>query len=78
MENNAELIAQCEAKAKQWLAPEFDEETKKAIEKMLDDKDKTIPVDIDWHIGKWLRLFIKIWNLVPADYAVLWELAVTE
>ena len=41
MENNAELIAQCEAKAKQWLAPEFDEETKKAIEKMLDDKDKT-------------------------------------
>ena len=41
MENNAELIAQCEAKAKQWLAPEFEEETKKAIEKMLDDKDKT-------------------------------------
>lgn len=41
MENNAELIAQCEAKAKQWLAPEFDEETKKAIEKMLNDKDKT-------------------------------------
>ena len=41
MENNAELIALCEAKAKQWLAPEFDEETKKAIEKMLDDKDKT-------------------------------------
>lgn len=41
MENNAELIAQCEAKAKQWLAPEFDKETKKAIEKMLDDKDKT-------------------------------------
>ena len=41
MENNAELIAQCEAKAKQWLAPEFDEETKKTIEKMLDDKDKT-------------------------------------
>ena len=41
MENNAELIAQCEAKAKQWLAPEFDEETKTAIEKMLDEKDKT-------------------------------------
>ena len=41
MENNAELIAQCEAKAKQWLAPEFDEETQKTIEKMLDNKDKT-------------------------------------
>ena len=41
MENNAELIAQCEAKAKQWLAPEFDEETQKTIEKMLYNKDKT-------------------------------------
>ena len=24
MENNVELIAQCENKAKQWLAPAFD------------------------------------------------------
>lgn len=31
MENNTQLIAQCEAKAQQWLAPAFDEETKQAL-----------------------------------------------
>ena len=34
MENNAQLIAQCEATAKQWLSPAFDEETRKAVEQM--------------------------------------------
>ena len=29
MANNTELISQCEAKAKQWLSPAFDEETRK-------------------------------------------------
>ena len=29
MENNSQLIAQCEAKAQQWLSPAFDEETRK-------------------------------------------------
>ena len=29
MENNAQLIAQCEAVAKEWLSPAFDEETRK-------------------------------------------------
>ncbi len=41
MENNAELIAQCEAKAKQWLSPSFDEETRKSVQQMLDKEDKT-------------------------------------
>ncbi len=41
MENNAELIALCEAKAKQWLSPSFDETTRKEVQAMLDDSDKT-------------------------------------
>lgn len=41
MENNAELIAQCEAKAKQWLSPSFDEKTRKEVQAMLDNADKT-------------------------------------
>lgn len=41
MENNQELIAQCEAKAKQWLSPAFDEETRKEVQALLDDEDKT-------------------------------------
>lgn len=41
MENNTQLIAQCEAKAQQWLTPAFDEETKAAVKEMLADSDKT-------------------------------------
>ena len=41
MENNAQLIASCEAKAQQWLSPAFDEETRKAVKEMLDNEDKT-------------------------------------
>ncbi len=41
MDNNAELIAQCEAKAKQWLSPSFDEETRSCVQNMLDNSDKT-------------------------------------
>ena len=41
MENNAELIAQCEAKAKQWLSPSFDEKTRQEVQYMLDNPDKT-------------------------------------
>ena len=29
MADNAQLIAQCEARAKEWLTPAFDEETRK-------------------------------------------------
>ena len=45
MENNAQLIAQCEATAKQWLSPAFDEETRKAVEQMLTNEDKTDLID---------------------------------
>ena len=45
MENNTELIAQCEARAKEWLSPAFDEETRKAVQAMLDNADKTDLID---------------------------------
>lgn len=45
MENNAQLIAQCEAKAQQWLIPAFDEETQKAVKEMLENDDKTDLID---------------------------------
>ena len=35
MENNQALIAQCESKAKQWLSPAFDEETRSAVNRMI-------------------------------------------
>src|SRR5574344_1800755 len=41
MENNKELIAQCETKAKQWLSPSFDEKTRNDVQKMIDNADKT-------------------------------------
>lgn len=41
MENNSELIALCEAKAKQWLTPVFDADTQAVVKEMLDKKDKT-------------------------------------
>lgn len=41
MENNADLIKQCEVVARQWLSPSFDEETRKAVQAMLDNDDKT-------------------------------------
>ena len=41
MENNADLIAQCTAKAQQWLSPAFDEKTRKEVEAKLAAVDKT-------------------------------------
>ena len=41
MENNQQLIAQCEAKAQQWLTPSFDAETQSAVKDMLSNEDKT-------------------------------------
>ena len=41
MENNSELIALCEAKAKQWLTPVFDADTQATVKGMLDSEDKT-------------------------------------
>ena len=45
MENNAQLIAECTARAKEWLAPAFDEETRNAVQAMLDAEDKTALID---------------------------------
>jgi phosphoglucomutase len=45
MANNLELIAQCEARAKEWLSPAFDEDTRKAVEAMLNNEDKTELID---------------------------------
>ena len=45
MENNEQLIAQCEARAKEWLRPAFDEATRKAVQAMLDNSDKTELID---------------------------------
>lgn len=41
MENNAQLIAQCTEKAQQWLAPAFDETTRKEVEALITSADKT-------------------------------------
>lgn len=45
MENNAQLIAQCEAKAKQWLASEFDEQTRNEVKRLMENADKTGLID---------------------------------
>ena len=45
MANNAELIAQCDQKAKQWLAPAFDEETQKEVKAKIEAEDKTDLID---------------------------------
>ncbi len=45
MGNNVELIAQCKAKAQAWLSPAFDEETRNAVQAMLDNEDKTDLID---------------------------------
>lgn len=45
MANNAELISQCEQKARTWLTPAFDEETQNAVKALLDADDKTELID---------------------------------
>ena len=45
MADNAQLIAQCTARAKEWLSPAFDEETRKEVQVMLDAEDKTALID---------------------------------
>lgn len=39
--DNTELLKAVEAKAKKWLGPEYDEETRLEVKKMLDSGDKT-------------------------------------
>ena len=45
MESNQELIISCENKAKEWLSSSFNEETKKEVQAMLDNADKTELID---------------------------------
>ncbi len=46
MENQNDLIRQCELKALQWLdSPVYDDVTKKAVREMLDKEDKTDLID---------------------------------
>lgn len=42
---NTELLKQCEEKAKSWLEGNYNEETKEAVRKMLDNSDKTELID---------------------------------
>lgn len=45
MENNKELIAQCEKEAMKWLSPSFDEKTREEVQAMLDNTDKSELID---------------------------------
>ena len=45
MESNQELIISCENKAKDWLSSSFNEETRKEVQAMLDNSDKTELID---------------------------------
>ena len=65
MADNKTLIEQCEAKAKQWLSPSFDEKTRADVQAMLDNADKT---DL-------IESFYK--DLAPEVCAASWELAPT-
>ena len=39
--DNTEILKQCEAKARQWLTPAYDEATQAEIRRMMDNQDKT-------------------------------------
>ena len=45
MKSNQELIISCENKAKEWLSSSFNEETRKEVQAMLDNSDKTELID---------------------------------
>ena len=45
MENNKELIAQCEKEARKWQSPSFDEKTREEVQAMLDNTDKSELID---------------------------------
>ncbi|MGI6231406.1 MAG: phospho-sugar mutase [Prevotella sp.] len=45
MENNKELIARCEAKAREWLSWKLDDKTRREVQEMLDNPDKTQLID---------------------------------
>ena len=41
MANNEQLVAQCRAKALEWLSPSFDEKTRQEVQALLDNPDPT-------------------------------------
>lgn len=41
MANNEQLVAQCRAKASEWLSPSFDEKTRQEVQALLDNPDPT-------------------------------------
>lgn len=43
--NNDELLKTVKAKAEKWLGPQYDEETRKAVQAMLEAEDKTELID---------------------------------
>ena len=43
--DNEELLKAVKEKAEKWLGPQYDEETRAAVRKMLDDDDKTALID---------------------------------
>lgn len=45
MTEQEKLIAQCTERAKQWLTPAFDEQTRQDVQTMLDNPDKTALID---------------------------------
>ena len=45
MANNAELVAQCRAKAQEWLSPSFDEKTRAEVQALLDKEDPSDLID---------------------------------
>lgn len=45
MAKDLKLIEQCEDKAKSWMSPSFDEETRLAVKNMIEAKDKSCLID---------------------------------
>lgn len=45
MAKDLKLIEQCEDKAKSWMSPSFDSETRLAVKKMIEAKDKSCLID---------------------------------
>lgn len=45
MAKDLKLIEQCEDKAKSWMSPSFDEETRLAVKKMIEATDKSCLID---------------------------------
>ena len=42
---NDELLKMVEAKAREWLSPVYDEETRREVRRMLENTDKTELID---------------------------------